>query len=315
MRRKSIITPRSHTRQWQPRIELLEHRHLLAANPIISEFVANNDDSLLDGNDVPSDWIEVYNAGDEKLNLNNWYLTDDADELTKWQFPAVDLDAGRYMVVFASGHATGDYVDPDGHLHTNFKLSGAGEYLALVRPNLSVASEFAPNYPEQRQDISYGPVMTTVSNTLVAASATAKTLVPTNDIGDDWTGGNEPFDDSQWTAGVGEISGVGYSVASDGTPGLIAEWNFETSDGLSVTDGQLAVGVVDETAGDATGPFAGIASGNPTGQGPAGLSYSTDTPAGIGSSHSLLFPAPEIATNHVRIPIAADDGFDIDDDG
>ena len=31
-----------------------------------------------------------------------------------------------------------------------------GEYLALVRPDGTVASEFAPTYPPQRRDVSYG---------------------------------------------------------------------------------------------------------------------------------------------------------------
>jgi hypothetical protein len=206
MGRNSIITRRT---RWRLQLEALEHRHLLAANPIITEFVANNDASLLDGDDIPSDWIELYNAGDEQLDLTGWYLTDDADDTTKWPFPDVDLDAGRYLVVFASGHVGGDYVDPAGNLHTSFNLSNNGEYLALVRPDLTVASEFSPEYPRQREDISYGPVMTSVSETLVAPGTTAHTLIPTADIGNDWTGGSEPFNDSQWTAGAGDATGVG----------------------------------------------------------------------------------------------------------
>ena len=295
--------------RWQLRLEILEHRQLLAASPIITEIVANNDDTLFDGDDIPSDWIELYNAGDENLDLNGWYLTDDAGNIAKWQFPAVNLDAGRYLIVFASGHVGGDYIDPAGNLHTNFNLSANGEYLALVRPDLSVASEFSPEYPRQKEDISYGPVMTSVSDVLVAAGATARTLIPTADLSDDWTGGDEPFNDSLWTAGDGGKTGVGYSVAEEGTPGLVAEWSFETSEGEAVTDGQLAVGVVDETAGDANGPYDGTGNGDPEGQGASGLAYSNDTPSGIGSSHSLVFPAPEIAANHVRIPMAADDGL------
>ena len=41
-------------------------------------------------------------------------------------------------------------------LHTNFKLKAAGEYLGLIAPNLSVVSEFAPQYPPQYPDVSYG---------------------------------------------------------------------------------------------------------------------------------------------------------------
>ncbi len=40
--------------------------------------------------------------------------------------------------------------------HTNFRLSRGGEYLALVNPSGEVVSGFAPEYPEQRPDVSYG---------------------------------------------------------------------------------------------------------------------------------------------------------------
>ncbi|MFV2070888.1 MAG: CotH kinase family protein, partial [Pirellulales bacterium] len=41
-------------------------------------------------------------------------------------------------------------------LHTNFSLSEDGEYLALVRPDLTVAADFGPEYPPQTEDVSYG---------------------------------------------------------------------------------------------------------------------------------------------------------------
>ena len=264
------------------RLESLEARHLLAANPIVSEIVADNDDSLFDGDGLPSDWIELYNEGDESINLEGWHLTDDPGDLDRWTFPAVDLKAGQYIVVFASGHLGGDYVDPAGNLHTDFRLSNDGEYLALVRPDLTVAWEYADTFPALRQDVSYGPAMQTSTETLIASGDIARTLIPTSDVGNDWTGGREPFDDSLWTDGVGGSTGVGYSIAEENTPGLVAEWTFETRGGVPVTDGQLAVGVVDETAGDPQGPYAGSATGDPS-AGSAGLTYSDDTPEGIGS--------------------------------
>ena len=45
---------------------------------------------------------------------------------------------------------------PRSEFHTNFRLARGGEYLALVDPSGEVVSEFAPEYPEQRPDVSYG---------------------------------------------------------------------------------------------------------------------------------------------------------------
>ena len=43
-------------------------------------------------------------------------------------------------------------------IHTNFSLDSGGEYLALVSPDgQTVVSEFAPEYPRQHRNFSYGP--------------------------------------------------------------------------------------------------------------------------------------------------------------
>src|SRR5262245_2379029 len=107
--------------------EPLEPRALLAAAPIISEFVASNSGGLNDGNGATPDWIEIYNPGDAAIDLAGHYLTDNSINLTRWQFPSATLDAGEFLVVFASGDGV---PDPAGNLHTNFSLNNAGEYLA-----------------------------------------------------------------------------------------------------------------------------------------------------------------------------------------
>ena len=73
-----------------------------------------------------------------------------------WTFPAVTLPAGGYLVVFASGKAQQPYTDPEGYLHTNFKLDSAGGYLALVAASgASVVHAYAP-YPQQAPNVSFG---------------------------------------------------------------------------------------------------------------------------------------------------------------
>ena len=120
---------------------------------LISEFMASNRRTLRDEDGETSDWIEIRNLGSTAENLSGWFLTDKAKKPTKWKFPpGVLLPPNDFMIVFASAkNRTGN------PLHTNFKLSASGGYLALVRPDeRTVASEFAPKYPPQLQDISYG---------------------------------------------------------------------------------------------------------------------------------------------------------------
>ncbi len=123
---------------------------------VISEFMASNSgkqaNSLHDDLGNSPDWIELYNAGSTDASLAGWFLTDDATKPTKWPFPPSLLPARTYLVVFASGRDT----TVSGRLHTNFKLASSGGYLALVDAATNVVSEFAPAYPPQQADVSYG---------------------------------------------------------------------------------------------------------------------------------------------------------------
>lgn len=180
---------------------------MLAADPVITEFVASNGGSLLDGATPPrtSDWIEIRNVGDEAVDLAGWHLTDDAANLTRWTFPTAPLSAGEFLVVFASGDGV---PDADGNLHTNFALDADGEYLALVRPDMTVASEFGSSgedYPSQRRDISYGVANETTSTTLLSSADNAAVFVPTMaaEFPADWF--SRAFDASAWAAGPAAI--------------------------------------------------------------------------------------------------------------
>lgn len=129
-------------------------RVVLPGEPIISEFMASNESTLLDEDGNATDWIEIHNPGTQPVLLNGYHLTDDAFNLTKWALPDVSLSPGSYLVVHASGK---DRATPGSELHTNFSLDAGGEYLALVKPDgITVVTEFSPLFPRQRLDVSYG---------------------------------------------------------------------------------------------------------------------------------------------------------------
>jgi len=136
-------------------LESLERRVMLASDLQITEFMAVNDATLATQEGAFPDWIEIYNAGTATVDLANWALTDDPADLSQWQFPARDLDADEYLVVFASDKDVA-VADADAELHTNFKLSSSGEYLALVDPFGTIAFEYTPVYPPQTSDVSFG---------------------------------------------------------------------------------------------------------------------------------------------------------------
>ncbi len=124
----------------------------LLAGPLITEFQAVNQATVLDQFAEASDWIEITNPDAVAAPLAGWSLTDDPDLPNKWIFPAVVLQPGESLVVWASGRDLRQVADP---LHTNFSLDGAGEYLALYPPAGAAVSSWQP-YPKQFNGVSYG---------------------------------------------------------------------------------------------------------------------------------------------------------------
>src|SRR5512133_1570643 len=179
----------------------------------ITEFMALNTSTLRDEDKDYSDWIELFNSGTNTVNLGGWYLANSAANLTQWQFPATNLGPNRFLIVFASGK---DRRIPGAPLHTSFKLSASGEYLALVMPDgVTKASEFAPSFPPQYADISYGYIMTGAVTTLAASDGPVRSLIPNSDIGTAWR--LVGFNDAGWTAGT---LGAGFDVSGNYASGI-----------------------------------------------------------------------------------------------
>ena len=110
-------------------IERLEERIILAATPLITEFLASNTNGLVDNLGRTSDWIEIYNPNSTALDLGGYFLTDDPNQLNKWQIPAGQpLGGNGYLVVFASGD---DIAVPNQPLHTNFQISSSAGFLGM----------------------------------------------------------------------------------------------------------------------------------------------------------------------------------------
>ncbi len=188
---------------------------------IISEFLADNKNGLVDEDGDDSDWIELYNTSNGSVNLFGWSLTGDPSHQTRWSLPSTNLPAKGFMVVFASGK---NRAVPGKPLHTDFSLRAAGEYLALLKPDATVATEFAPAYPQQYPDISYGLAQNVTTNTLVPAGAQGRVLIPTaGTLGASWI--QAGFNDAAWMAGR---TGIGYETA---VPGF-AVYNYVANVGI-----------------------------------------------------------------------------------
>lgn len=189
------------------------------ANPVITEFMADNTSTLLDEDGDPADWIELHNPDPVPVDLEGWHLTDDPARPTQWRFPARMLAPGAYLVVFASGkNRTPAAPAP---LHTNFRLAAGGEYLGLIAPDgTTLASGFSPTYPRQEANVSYGIPSGGGTRDLLAGSALFW-RIPTSpqELPSDWPNPAGP-PGSGWRQGAGWAVGFDTSPATPGGTNL-----------------------------------------------------------------------------------------------
>ncbi len=162
---------------------------MLAADPVLTEFLASNGGSLRDGFGESSDWIEIANPNVEPLDLAGFTLSDELQLVAKWSFPAgTQVAPNDRIVVFASGR---DTTDPLGNLHTNFKLASTGEVVLLASPDGRIVSQFgsvAAPYPPQQTDVSYGLEQQDESIELFGpASAAQLRIPPADELDTAWT--------------------------------------------------------------------------------------------------------------------------------
>ena len=271
----------------------------LCGNPVLSEFMADNQSTIQDENGDFSDWIEVYNPDATAFALGGWYLTDSATNLVKWQFPAVTLQPGEFLVVWASGK---NRRVPGAPLHTNFSLSKTGEFLALVQPNGTTAEQsFAPSYPAQAANESYGARFTTTK--LLAANATGRYAVPTSGTDPVATWNQAGFDDANWTSGPGSF-GFGITV-----PGITVRQVSKNGAITGLTD---ALNLIARPANDpliASSTTAVFETVNFLGDGSDGNYAFNQILPGGGGDHYVA-----VATGFITIPVAGIYTFGINSD-
>jgi hypothetical protein len=120
----------------------------------INELMAANTSTAIGSARDYADWIELYNASDESLDLAGMYLTDDLSEPTQWQFPLdrpeqTRIEPKGYVLIWADNALGLD------ELHANFKLSASGEALGLFDIDGRTLLD-SLRFDRQTADISYG---------------------------------------------------------------------------------------------------------------------------------------------------------------
>ncbi len=120
-----------------------------AQDVVINEIMSSNVNTIADDFGEYPDWVEIYNNSSQDINIGQWFLSDDENDLDKWMFPDTTILPGHFLLVFCSGRDT-----LSGYLHSRFKISSLGEEIILCNENEIIVDEFEP--VELANDISFG---------------------------------------------------------------------------------------------------------------------------------------------------------------
>jgi hypothetical protein len=106
----------------------------------INEFMAENETTIQDpdGEGYP-DWIEIYNAGTTTIELGGMYLTDDANDPTKWMIP-ISISGGTLRKEINSRLSSYSYPPSD--------MAALSADLAAIREGL-FKNTFATDFKQQ----------------------------------------------------------------------------------------------------------------------------------------------------------------------
>ncbi|MFT5684893.1 MAG: hypothetical protein ACI8RZ_005838, partial [Myxococcota bacterium] len=195
---------------------------------LLNELLASNTTYGKDGSGNSADWIELYNASEDPIELGDYALGDGSEE-APWSLPDEALAPGGYRLLWASGE--------DSDEHTDFKLSADGETVTLFGPQGEVTDRVS--FPRQRTDISYGRLdggdwYAFETPTPEAANSTRPILpTPTFSVDGGFSGGD--------TVEVFTHPGALLTVTIDGSD--------PSQDGLAY-DGPIALGMPEEAVSE-----------------------------------------------------------------
>ena len=94
----------------------------------INEYLSHNKNFNYSSNGGSYDFVELYNYGDDDVNLSGLSLSDNPDNLNKYLFPEKIIKAHEYLVIYLT-----DGVEIDNYLYANFKLSDNDKNLILSK--------------------------------------------------------------------------------------------------------------------------------------------------------------------------------------
>lgn len=118
---------------------------------VVNEIVSSNKRSLVDNALGTPDWIELYNAGSEAIDLSGYGVSDNLRDLHKFVFPKdTSIAPGEYKILYAT---TAEEPSENSVNCTNFGLSKSGDFLFITDPYYGIVTQM--EIPPLYTDVSY----------------------------------------------------------------------------------------------------------------------------------------------------------------
>lgn len=103
------------------------HRNSAPTSLLINELMSDNAGVVFDEQNIPSDWIELWNGGNAGVNLSGFYLSDDAANPMKFELAGGFMTPGQFKLLWADNEPL------RGPEHCAFSLDNDGEELRLYK--------------------------------------------------------------------------------------------------------------------------------------------------------------------------------------
>ena len=95
---------------------------------VINEVLIENASALPDEKGIYSDIVELHNISESDIELSHFFVSDNLNDRFCYRLPEMTLESGSYLLLYCDG---GNYISPEGYIHTNFRLSH-GEEIVLT---------------------------------------------------------------------------------------------------------------------------------------------------------------------------------------
>ena len=106
----------------------IKYQNITNKELYINEYMIHNQRNNYNSIGNYSDWIELYNNKDKDLKLNNLYITDDSNDLTKYKLPNITINKNSYLLIYLSDTSSIN----NNQIIANFKLSEKDKYIIIT---------------------------------------------------------------------------------------------------------------------------------------------------------------------------------------